>query len=110
MYKYFIAATLALTTLFSKGYSQQNTELPTTTVLDLKGKKHDFNTIFEPGKVTLVSIWATWCMPCIKEIKNINSNLKQWQAETPELNYVIISIDDARASAQVKSMVNTQKW
>lgn len=109
MYKFILSATIAIAALFTNSFAQQS-ELPSTVVQDLKGKKVEFNTIFEPGKVTLVSIWATWCMPCIKEIKNINSNLKEWQAETPDFNYVIISIDDARALSQVNSMVKSQKW
>lgn len=109
MYKLITSFALAIISFLPQSFAQQ-TELPTTIIQDLKGQKVNFNTIFEPGKVTLVSIWATWCMPCIKEIKNINANIKQWQEETPDFNYVIISIDDTRALTQVKSMVKSQKW
>lgn len=45
----------------------QNQELPTTKVRDLNGKQISFNDAFEKGKVTMVSFWATWCIPCKQE-------------------------------------------
>lgn len=108
--KFILGAAIAFCLLVTTSFAQQSSQLPNTVIQDLKGKKHEFSSVIEPGKVTLVSIWATWCMPCIKEIKNIEKNLATWQQETPEFNYMIISIDDSRALAQVKSMVNSNRW
>lgn len=94
----------SLATTFAQG-----SELPSTQIIDAKGKKVPFNSVFEPGKVTLVSFWATWCIPCIKEIKNIRKHLPEWQKET-EFNYVAVSIDDSRSSTQAKSYAKSQGW
>ncbi len=59
----------------------QNQELPTTMVRDINGKQIPFNETFEKGKVTLVSFWACWCIPCKQEIKNIKTKLPEWQKE-----------------------------
>lgn len=30
------------------------------------------------GKVVLIDCWATWCMPCIKELPNVKAALAKW--------------------------------
>ncbi|MFZ4752597.1 MAG: TlpA family protein disulfide reductase [Chitinophagaceae bacterium] len=100
------------TLLFALSFSgaiAQNTSLPTTKVRDLNGKQISFNEIFEKGKYTLVSFWATWCIPCKQEIKNIKTKLPQWTQQV-NFNYVTISIDDARATAMVKTYAKSQGW
>lgn len=100
------------TLLFTLSFSSviaQSTSLPTTKVRDLNGKQVSFNEIFEKGKYTLVSFWATWCIPCKQEIKNIKTMLPQWTQQV-NLNYVTISIDDARATAMVKTYAKSQGW
>ena len=87
----------------------QNTDLPTTKVRDLDGKQVSFNETIEKGKVTMVSFWATWCIPCKQEIKNIKTKLADWQIESP-FNYMTVSIDDSRATAMVKTYAKSQGW
>lgn len=87
----------------------QETELPATVVKDLKGASVPFNETFEKGKVTLVSFWATWCIPCKKEIKSVREHMPEWKQET-DFNYMTVSMDDSRATAQVKSFAKSQGW
>jgi thiol-disulfide isomerase/thioredoxin len=85
-------------------------ELPDTQIKEVQsGKKVAFNQIFEKGKVTLVSFWATWCVPCKKEIKNISLKLPEWKKEA-DFNYVTVSIDEARAEGLVRSYALSQGW
>jgi len=100
------------TLLFALSFSSvsaQNTSLPATKLRDLNGKQVSFNEIFEKGKYTLVSFWATWCIPCKQEIKNIKTKLPEWTQQV-NFNYVTISIDDARATAMVKTYAKSQGW
>jgi thiol-disulfide isomerase/thioredoxin len=83
--------------------------LPNTAVRNLDGKKVEFNTAFEPGKVTLVSFWATWCIPCKQEIKAIKAKLPEWQQQV-NFNYITVSEDDSRAAAAVKTYAKSQGW
>lgn len=106
MRKLILSACLALLSVCSFA---QNQDLPTTSVRDLSGKQMAFNKSFEPGKVTLVSFWATWCIPCKREIKNIQSKLTEWQKQA-DFNYMTVSIDDARNSAMVKTFAKSQGW
>lgn|SRR5690606_7922070 len=87
----------------------QTTDLPTTSIKSIDGSKVNFNETFEKGKVTLVSFWATWCIPCKKEIKSIRENLATWKSET-DFNYMTVSEDDARATAQVRAYAKSQGW
>jgi thiol-disulfide isomerase/thioredoxin len=90
--------------------AQDKKPLPTTSVRSIDGKKVAFNETVEQGKVTIISFWATWCIPCKQEIKAIKKVLPEWQKEVPSLNYMAVSIDDARAAAQVKTYSKTQGW
>lgn len=88
----------------------QNKQLPDTKIKDVKtNKKISFSDAVEPGKVTLINFWATWCVPCKKEIKNVRKNLDQWHKDA-EFNYVTISIDEVRAEGLVRTYAKSQGW
>lgn len=83
--------------------------LPSTQIQNANGTKVAFNSIVKPGRVTIISFWATWCVPCKKEIEAINSNLAKWKAEA-DFDYVIVSIDDSRALGSAKNYVKTKGY
>ena len=84
--------------------------LPDTQIKDVNtGKKIAFNETIEKGKVTLISFWATWCVPCKKEIKNITLKLPTWKKEA-DFNYITISIDEPRAEGLVRTYALSQGW
>ncbi len=83
--------------------------LPHTEVRTLKNKKVAFNSLFEDGKVTLVSFWATWCVPCKKEIANVKELMPEWKEEI-DFNFMTVSVDDSRSSAKVASYAAAQRW
>ena len=85
-------------------------ELPNTQIKDLNsGKKIAFNDIVEKGKVTVISFWATWCIPCKKEIKNISNALPAWKKEA-DFNFISISIDETRAEGIARTYAISQGW
>lgn len=102
-----IISVLALSLFSFPVFAQE--ALPATLVKDLKGKSVPFNETIEAGKVTLISFWATWCVPCKKEIKTIRDNMEAWQAEA-DFNYMTVSVDDSRATAMVRSYAKSQGW
>jgi peroxiredoxin len=69
---------------------------PDFTRTDLAG--HTFQLSSQRGKVVLVSFWATWCGPCLGELKTLSG----WQGKFgPEgLQVVGVSMDDLPATVK----------
>jgi peroxiredoxin len=84
-------------------------KIPTSTLKDLKGKKVNSNTFANDGKPIIISFWATWCKPCVKELNNIAEKYEDWTKETG-VKLIAISIDDARSSGQVVTTVKSKGW
>ena len=99
----------SLTLVLAGFLASAQSELPKTVVRDVNGKQIAFNETFEKGKITLVSFWATWCIPCKQEIKNIKTKMEGWKKDV-DFNYMTVSIDDSRATAMVKTYAKSQGW
>ncbi len=84
----------------------QEKNLPQVNLKDLKNKTQSLNQLVE-GQVTLINFWATYCVPCRKEMKHLNRINKTYADQNVQV--VGISIDDSRTVGRVKSMVKSQK-
>jgi cytochrome c biogenesis protein CcmG, thiol:disulfide interchange protein DsbE len=87
----------------------KNKLLPSVDIKDLKGNPFNTSKITNDGKPIIISFWATWCKPCVKELTTIAEVYSDWQEETGVKIYAV-SIDDARSSAQVQPVVNGKNW
>lgn len=83
--------------------------LPTIDIKDVSGNPYNTSKINNDGKPIIISFWATWCKPCIKELTAMAEVYSEWQEETGVKIYAV-SIDDARSSSQVKPLVNGKNW
>ena len=107
MKKFLFAAVLLLS---ATGIYAQSSSLPNTSIKNVgTGQKVAFNTVVSPGRVTVISFWATWCVPCKKEINNIRKKMPEWKKDT-DFDYVTISQDDSRAEGMVRSYAKSQGW
>ena len=59
--------------------------------------------------VTIVSLWATWCVPCLKELDAISEVWDEWQEET-NVKLIAVSVDDSRTVKRVKPLINGKGW
>ena len=84
-------------------------DVPNVQVKNVKGENVNFADVIKKGRITVVSFWATWCVPCKKEINNISEVMPEWKKNL-DFDFVTVSIDDTRNIAKVKSYVNTMKW
>ncbi|NDC42292.1 MAG: TlpA family protein disulfide reductase [Chitinophagia bacterium] len=88
----------------------QAQDLPNTAIKDLStGKKVAFTDIVKKGRVTVISFWATWCIPCKKEIKNVAKALPAWKKEA-DFDYVTVSIDETRSEGVARTYGISQGW
>ena len=89
------------------GISQSN--IPSVQLKKLDGKPFNTSQIKNDNKPVILSFWATWCKPCVKELTTIADVYQDWQDETG-VKLIAVSIDNSRSVAQVKPMVNGKNW
>lgn len=85
------------------------TKLPNVTLKTLVGKSVTTKSIAENNDLLIISLWATWCVPCKNELDAIAEVYEDWISETG-VAYYAVSIDDARTSNRIKPMVNGKDW
>lgn len=89
--------------------AQQAKSLPSANVKTLDGKTISTATFENDGKPIILSFWASWCRPCIKELSAIADLYDDWQDETG-VKVIAVSIDDARSVNNVRPLVNARGW
>lgn len=83
--------------------------IPSVSIQDLSGESVDIQQFAKNGKITVLSFWATWCIPCKKELDAIHEGYSEWQ-EDYDMEVVAISVDNARSLAKVKPLVDSKGW
>jgi thiol-disulfide isomerase/thioredoxin len=89
----------------SKSYGK----IPSVDVKIPDGTTFNTSDISNNGNPVIISFWATWCKPCIKELTTIADVYEDWVEETG-VKLIAVSIDDARATAKVMPLVNGKNW
>ena len=84
-------------------------QLPNVKLQDINGKTVQTGLISNDGKPVIISFWATWCKPCLRELKAIHEVYADWQDETG-VKMIIVSIDQAQDAHRVKPMVDGFGW
>ena len=100
-----LIAVLILVTVCATSYAQ----LPQVTLKNLDGKTITTDTLNNGGKPFIISFFALWCKPCIRELKAIADVYDEWQQETG-VKLFAVSIDEAQNAQKVKPLVNQNGW
>ena len=86
-------------------FAQETKSFPTlpenVSVKTLDGKTVQTSTFNNDGKPYILSFWATWCKPCLRELNTIKEVYEDWQEETG-VKIIAVSIDDSRGDSRVK--------
>jgi len=92
---------------YNTAFSQ--TTIPNTTLTTLNGKSVKVQDEISKEKITILSFWASWCVPCINELDAISEVYEDWQ-EDFNMELIAISTDDARTQKRIRPMVNGKGW
>lgn len=83
--------------------------IPSVTLKDMNGKTVDTATLSNDGKPFIIDFWATWCKPCVRELKAIADVYDEWVEETGVKIYAV-SLDAAQDAQRVKPFVENKGW
>ena len=96
-----------LINFYNRSHAQE--QLPNIDLKTLDNETVSLRTIIKNHELMVISLWATWCVPCKNELDAINDVYEDWQDETDVALYAI-SIDDSRTVKRVKPLVNGKNW
>ena len=101
-----ICITIFLFFLINTLFSQE--VFPNIYLKTLSGKSINTNTTYTKNGLTVYSFWATWCVPCINELDDINSEIEKWNKANVKI--IAISTDDSRTKRRIRPLINGKKW
>ncbi len=84
-------------------------QIPSVKVEDGKGKVFNTSELVDGETPMIISFWAVTCKPCIRELDAINELYPDW-IEEANFRVVAVSTDDARFTAQARSLAEGHGW
>ena len=87
--------------------AQEN--VPNIALKTISGSSLQSSEILNNDGFSIISFWATWCIPCINELDAINELYDSWN-ENHNIKVLAISTDDARSKKRVRPMVSGKNW
>ena len=86
-----ITSILFLTTL-TLNLSISQDKIPFMNIKTIEGRTINTKSLSNKDGLTVYSFWATWCVPCINELDDINKEIEKWKEKNVKI--IPISNDD----------------
>ena len=84
-------------------------QLPSVNLKNIDGKTVDTGKLSNNGKPFIISFFALWCKPCLRELAAIHEVYADWQDETG-MKLIAVSNDQGQDSYKVAPTVNGNGW
>lgn len=84
-------------------------QFPSVMLKDIDGNVVDTSKLSNDGKPFVISFFATWCKPCLRELKAISELYPDWQDETG-MKLIAVSVDESQNVSKVKPLVAAEGW
>ncbi len=108
--RFFLCSTLLALLLPALAFAQVGRQFPTDIqVSTLDGETASLSDYLEPGKTTVISIWATWCKPCHLELDAMMPYYESWTNDK-NTNVLTISMDQGYQIKSVVKLVEKHQW
>jgi len=91
------------------GFTYGQEMLPNIELKTLSNSTISTQKIASENELIIISLWATWCVPCKNELDAVSDLYQDWIDETNVIYYAV-SIDDSRTSNRIKPMINGKDW
>lgn len=108
MNKFLFVFLMVFVSLTAVQAQRNKTDMPKVDIKGLDGKMVSAPDLLN-GKLTVVSFWATWCKPCVKELNALQEVLPDW-ADELDFQLIAISIDDSRSEHRVAPFTKARAW
>jgi peroxiredoxin len=96
---FFILRNTSLQNDFSTVPIKVNYSAPELTLTDTEGISRSLTDY--RGQVVLVNLWATWCIPCTKEMPALQSFYNKYQ----DSGFIVIAINDGNPKPEVLQFI-----
>lgn len=93
----------------TKSTTATNNELPNIELKDLNGNRINIKSLGDSSKITIITFWATWCKPCIKELNNTLDFIDDWKTKY-NVQYFAVSVDDAKTTNSVRPLATALNY
>ncbi|MEZ4389409.1 MAG: DUF6029 family protein [Candidatus Krumholzibacteriia bacterium] len=70
------------------------------------GNSVNLHETLQKGPV-VVSFWATWCIPCLKEMPHLNELAGEF---AEQVSFIAVSVDNSKSMAKVGPLVRAKGW
>lgn len=97
--------------LGSQAFSQESNHprIPSVDLKTLEGETFSTKQMYDGSKPFIISLWATWCVPCREELDAISLVYDEWVEEFG-VTLFAVSIDDSRSASKVAPFVRSKGW